>query len=475
MTEAITTQVGGPSPAVPLHAYQRDWILDKSRFKIGMFARQTGKTFTTSLEIVDDCFDAAAERAGRRERWVILSRGERQAHEAMEEGVKRHASAYGLALEALDHEFVADSGARFKALEVGLPGGSRITALPANPDTARGYSANVFLDEFAWHHESRRIWAALFPVISAGWRIRVTSTPNGKGNKFYELMTAAEQIWSQHRVDIYRAVADGLPRDIDEIRAGLGDDELWRQEYELEWLDEASAWLSYDLINGMEHPDAGVPELAERHPVTVIGNDIGRRRDLWVAWVLELKAGIAWTREHVELQNATFRKQDLELDRLVRRWSPRAVWMDQTGMGEKPVEDAIRRYGASRVAGVVFSAPRRLDLATSLRTRAQDQAVRIPDGDRALRADLHSIKRIAGQSGPPRLVVDDDAGESNSHADRFWALALACAALDGREGQVGYTPVRAAGPDDDLDDDDPGAPPDWRDFAGMVRGGWRVH
>ena len=461
------------APAVPLYPYQQRWMLDDARFKIGMFSRQSGKTFTTSLEIVDDCFSAAAERAGRRERWVILSRGERQAHEAMEEGVKRHAAAYSLALENLDHEFVAESGTRYKALEVGLPGGSRITALPANPETARGYSANVFLDEFARHQKSREIWGALFPVISAGHRIRVTSTPNGKGNKFYELMTAGEQIWSQHVVNIHQAVADGLPRDIDELRAGLNDDELWRQEYELEWLDEASAWLSFDLINGMEHDLAGDPSLAGRG-LRVIGNDIARRRDLWVAWVLELDGGVAWTRESVELRGATFRKQDLTLDRLVRRWRPAAVWMDQTGMGEKPVEDAIRRYGASVVEGVIFSSPRRLDLATALRTRAQDRTVRIPAGNRELRADLHAIKRMAGQSGPPRLVVDD-AGESNSHADRFWALALACAALDGRETAFSYTPVRAAAPDDDLDDDDLDGAPNWSDFAGDARGGWRVH
>ncbi len=461
-------------PAVPLYPYQQRWLLDRSRFKIGMFARQTGKTFTTTLEIVDDCFAAAAERAGRRARWVILSRGERQAAEAMNEGVKRHADAYGLALKELAYDFVAESGSRHKALEVALPGGSRITALPANPETARGYSANVFLDEFARHQKSREIWGALFPVISAGHRLRVTSTPNGKGNKFYELMTADERIWSQHVVDIHQAVRDGLPRDIDELRAGLGDDELWRQEYELEWLDEASAWLSFDLINDMEHPAAGDPELAGRG-LTVIGNDIGRRRDLWVAWVLELAGDVAWTREVVELRNATFRAQDETLDKLAERYRPAAIWMDQTGMGEKPVEDAVRRYGASVVTGCIFSAPRRLDLATALRTRAQDRKVRIPAGSRELRADLHSIKRMAGQTGPPRLVVDDDAGEANSHADRFWALALACAALEGRTVEFGYTPVWSspdADPDDDFDDDDLDGAPNWGDFAGDARG-WR--
>ena len=32
-----------------LYPYQRRWLDDKSRFKIGMFARQSGKTFTTTL------------------------------------------------------------------------------------------------------------------------------------------------------------------------------------------------------------------------------------------------------------------------------------------------------------------------------------------------------------------------------------------------------------------------------------------
>ena len=76
------------APALPLYPYQQRWFKDRSRFKLGRFARQTGKTFTTTLEIVDDTFLAEAER--RRSPWVILSRGERQAKEAMEEGILRH-------------------------------------------------------------------------------------------------------------------------------------------------------------------------------------------------------------------------------------------------------------------------------------------------------------------------------------------------------------------------------------------------
>lgn len=56
-------------------------------------------------------------------------------------------------------------------------------------------------------------------VSKPGLKLRVISTPNGKGNKFYELMTGpADDGWSRHTVDIYQAVADGLPRDIEELK-----------------------------------------------------------------------------------------------------------------------------------------------------------------------------------------------------------------------------------------------------------------
>jgi len=412
------------APALPLYAYQRAWLADASRFKIGMFARQTGKTFTTTLEIVDDCYRALAA-GGQRRRWVILSRGERQAKEAMDEGVKKHARAYGLGLTEMDYDFV-EGQTRVKALEVELPGGSRITALPANPDTARGFSANVFLDEFAFHQDSRAIWKALFPVISApGLKLRITSTPNGRGTKFYELMTAGDDAWSRHVVDIHRAVADGLPRDIAELRAGLSDPDAWAQEYELQWLDEAAAWLSYDLINTVQHERAADPEGYEGGPVYV-GIDIGRRRDLFVVVALEQVGDVLWERERVQARRMSFAAQDAELDRIMQRYRVVRVCMDQTGMGEKPVEDAQRRHGALRIEGVQFSGPLKLRLATLLKETMQDRRLRIgPDAE--MRADLHSLRQVVGATGVARFVVD---GETDGHADRAWALALAVAAAE---------------------------------------------
>lgn len=466
------------APVVNFLTYQRAWIEDQSRFKIGMFSRQTGKTFTTGGECADDCFRGWME--DRRARWVILSRGERQAAEMMTEVIKPFTKAFYEVYNTLlkggepvfsEGEFRAPQekgpDAVYKALEVGFPNGSRITALPANPDTARGFSANVILDEFAFHAKSRDIWAALFPVISKGQqKLRVISTPNGKGNKFYELMTAEDSVWSRHVVDIYEAVRQGLDRDIDMLRRGMADEDAWSQEYELKWLDEASAWLDYDLISSCEGNSAGNPDLYMGGPCFV-GVDIAARNDLFVIWVLELVGDVLWTREIIARRRISFAEQDDLLAGVMRRYRVVRVGMDQTGMGEKPVEDAKRRHGEDRVQGVLFSAAIKLDMATTMKERFQDRRVRIPAGDPVLRADLHSIKSQVGLTGIRRLVAD---GDSDGHADRFWAGALAISAADLGEAEYGYQGVpgsrsRYARPDND-DDDEPAGGGRWGNGGG---------
>ncbi len=420
--------------------YQRRWVRDPARFKVANWSRQIGKTFASTFEI---CFRSLEREAGGKpDRWVILSVGERQAREAMETGVKRHLNALEAAFRYAESE-VALEGATVRSLEVTLGGGSRITALPANPATARGFSANVLLDEFAHHRDSRAIWQALYPVVSAGFDLRVCSTPNGRGNKFYELMTDPDLAgeWSRHTVTVHRAVEEGLDRDPRRLRAALGDPIAWRQEFECEFVDEASAWLTYALIDGAEDDDAGDPAGYRGGPCWA-GMDIAARGDLTVIAVLEEAEGRLVCRELVELRGAAFSGQLAELDRVLADYRVVRAALDQTGMGEMPVEAARQRHG-SRVEGVLFTAPRKLDLATALREALEERRLRLPRRPE-LRRDLHSVRRAAGPTGAPRLVAERGA---EGHADRFWALALAAAAAKSPREHFDYHPARPADPD----------------------------
>jgi phage FluMu gp28-like protein len=405
-----------------LFPYQQSYLNDKGRFKVGMFSRQTGKTFTTTLEAVLDCLEA--ESQGRIAKWTILSVSEPRAKDALDDGVKLHLNAMRIAFEYLEVPFSADE----KSYEVRFPGGSRIRAIASKPSTARGMSENLILDEFAHHADNRAIWTALFPVISKpGLKLRVISTPNGKGEKFYELITSPEmgKIFSRHVVDIYQAVADGLPRNIEELKAGINDPDAWAQEYECQFVDAATAWLTYDLIDSCEDDNAGLPEFYAGG-YCYLGVDFGRKKDLTTLYLFELVGDVLWLRECIELFRTPWHQQKAEIARLFKSYRILRAAMDETGMGSEPVEWSKYQFGHSRVEGVSFTSTRKLDMATALKSRMQDRKIRLPR-NRDLRNDLHSVTKTIGPTGAPRLSAPRENG---SHADRFWAVAMAAAAAD---------------------------------------------
>jgi phage FluMu gp28-like protein len=423
-----------PGPAVPLLPYQKAALKDDSRFLCLFWARGVRKTFTATLKIVDSVFEA--ESLGQRESWNIISRGERQALEAMQE-VKRHFRAYNVVAGEIEGRDVwsESEGRNVKVYEVKTDRGSRILSLPANPDTARGYTANIYLDEFAFHKDSQTIWKAVYPCLRGRLKMIVSSTPQGKGNRFYQIATDTTGTWSIRKTDIYEAVAEGLPFDCDTERKALNDEDAWAQEYELQWLDEASHWLSFELIASCEHDHAGLPELYQDGPC-YLGMDVARRRDFTVIWVLEKVGETLWTREVVKLRRADFRTQLAELGRIMATYRISRGCIDQTGLGEFLVDEAKTQHG-SRIEGVLFTGPVKQDLATVIKQKMQDRQMRNPI-DRDIRNSFHSVKKLSTASGNPRF---DAERTEDGHADEFWAGALACHAATNPAAPIEFASV----------------------------------
>src|SRR6185437_11184977 len=118
-----------------------------------------------------------------------------------------------------------------------------------------------------------------------------------------------------------------------------------------------------------------------------VGRDIGQRHDLHVIWVWELIGDVLWCREIIEQKRATFKEMDDAFDDVMVRYRVARACIDQTGMGEKVVEDAQRRWG-QRVEGVLFTPGNKLIMATAGKERFEDRTCRIPEGNPALRSDL---------------------------------------------------------------------------------------
>ncbi len=458
------------SPAVPLTEYQRRWVNDKSRFKIGVVSRQGGKSFGTSLEAVDDCED-------HRTKWVFLSAGERQSKELMNTA-SLHARAFGMAIDELESDLRFENDEKYKQLEIIFRNGSRIVGLPANPNTARGHSANILLDEFAFHKDSRAIWKALFPTVTRGYKIRIISTFQGKNNKFYELMFSSPTLqrfngpdsefvgekggWSKHLVNIYQAIRMGLslrddqgaPCDPDDLRLALNDEDAWTEEYECVPSDEAHAYLSHDLISSVEDsrlqvkPDwvdllveaaRGLHEASKgtfaqvTPPAHILaglefegelyaGFDVARQRDLSVVWVDQKVGDVLKTVAIIEMRQTPFFVQKLVTFAIMMHPRFRRACIDETGIGADIAEACVDRFGAYRVEPVTFTQASKEALAGCIKQNFDDKKSAIP-ADPALRRSLHSVKRFATPTGHFRF--DAERTDETGHADHFWAKALA--------------------------------------------------
>lgn len=425
------------APIIPLLPYQREAVESAARFRWCCWSRQTGKSFTSSLRRV-------LRGVMRRRNQILLSAGERQSRELMSK-VRQHCRALQIATEFAGSR--ALSGTRFKELEVRLPNGVRIIGLPANPQTARGYTGDVLLDEFAMHADDREIWAAMFPSVLRGeGEVDVASTPKGRSNVFYRL--SENELFEKSVVTLPDAVAAGLDVGVDEIRGSMDGETLFRQEFLCEFLDETTAFLTYEMIAACtdsslaKEPDWAA--LAKCTDALFAGVDIGRRRDLTVMWIVEPVDDALVTRGVIELSAAPFREQAEVLERLLALPAMRRCCVDAGGVGMQLAETAEQRHGPHRVEAITFTQAVKSQLAGALRLAIEARRISVPDDDR-IREDLHSIRRMVTASGHIRL---DAARSSLGHGDRFWAAALAVhAAVAGaaRLEQLRTGPLRFSG------------------------------
>jgi phage FluMu gp28-like protein len=457
--------------AFPVLPYQDRWIQDNSQLKVAVWSRQSGKSYAAALRAVVKCLE-------KRTQYIILSKGERQSRMFMEK-VREFCLAFKRlnVLPGIEEMPETDD----KTMEVFFPHNrSRIIGLPANPDTARGYSGNIVLDEFAFHGDAHRIYAACFPIITRGYSIEVISTPNGTAGKFYEIAKAAglvgggtavpavntgetpvpRQLWSGHRVDIYEAVRQGLPANIQLLRSGCDDEETWLQEYCCQFLSDAQNYIPLELIASCVHEEAttewqqvsgtrcqvpGKPETAFLTPDLYLGVDIGRKRDLTIAWLFEKVGGVLWSRHLLCLKGVSFDEQEKAICRLIEggtgfqpvtghgqdgRATVRRCCVDQSGLGMMLAEHLVQRYGAV-VEPVQFTAALKERLAPMVKQAFEERTLRIPD-HRDVRADINSVKRFVTPAGNVRF---DAEHTDHGHADRFWALALVVNAASERYTQ----------------------------------------
>jgi phage FluMu gp28-like protein len=356
--------------------------------------------------------------------------------------------AFGLVAGDLEEEevlYTDDNGKEHgvKAFSIRLASGFRITALPSVPRALRGKQGVVIIDEAAFHKNVDEVIKSAMALLIWCGQVVVISTHDGVANPFNQLLDEIRagkrkgtplKITFQDAMDagLYERVAlvaktkgTALPDKATweaDIRAAYGDDAA--EELDCIPAKGAGCLISLEDIIAAEHADCGIPELYEGG-LCYLGRDVARRHDGQIQYVMELMGDVLWQRDTYEEVKQTFAHQDEFFDRMFATRRIVQARVDQTGMGEKVVEDLIIKHGASRVYGELLTGPTRYDLAIGLQKRFQERKIRIRS-DPLTRSDLMALKKMGSEeSGGVRIINDGEV-----HADRFWAYSLASRACE---------------------------------------------
>ena len=448
--------------------YQAKWVADTATVKVCEKSRRVGISWA---EASDDALYAASESGD--DVWYI-GYNKDMAVEFISDAAN-WAKHYQLAASAIEEDIFTDEDKDILTYRITFKSGHRITALSSRPTNLRGKQGRVVIDEAAFHDCLAELIKAAMALTMWGGQVRVISTHDGVDNPFNELIEeirASKRPYSLHRITLDDALGQGLYQRICQVLK-----REWSPEAEAKWRQDlidlygdaadeelfcvpshsAGAYLSRDLIEKCMRAELPVLRYAcpqgyellpewERNSETgawlveqllpvlyrldpafksYYGMDFGRNGDLSSIFVLQEDQKLRRSGFEIELRNVPFQQQKqilfFLLDRLPR-FSGGAN--DATGIGYNLAEEAMQRYGASRIQVVKLSVNWYIENMPKLKAGFEDGLLEIPR-DADILGDLRLIVMDKGVAKVPDDKRTKGADGKWRHGDSAVSLALA--------------------------------------------------
>jgi phage FluMu gp28-like protein len=449
----IDLEAAAQVPGAEWEAFQIRFLNNTDRFDIEVKSRQIAWSFTAAVDaVVDGILNEDTPH-------IFVSINQDEAKEKI-----RYAKNI---IEAMDPDkrpkLIQDSQT---SLEFG--NGSRLISHPCRPPRGKP-RARVYYDEMA-HYQSgldREVYRAGLPATAKGdGYIRIGSSPLGATGLFWEIFTEAMRAYpgyAGHRIKIpwwhVRSLCKDVPEALklashmateDRVRL-FGTKPLvelyenmfiedFQQEFECSWVDEAIAWISWDVIKRNQDPglicwhSKSVVQ-ARRHLAAFQqalddgkvesslagGIDVGRKRDLTEFFIIgKSPSGSLPVRWMISLSQVEYDDQEGLFVELIKALPFVKVLVDETGIGSQLAENLRKRTGGVS-EGQSFTQPAKEVWAVEARIQAERGNTPLPV-DRDLAYQIHSIKKR--MSATKHASFDTERNETH-HADKFWAWALA--------------------------------------------------
>ncbi|MCL2726532.1 MAG: terminase family protein [Polyangiaceae bacterium] len=421
---------------VVLEPYQRAFLHNRTRFRWVTKSRQVGFSFIFALEALTRCHLRSKHTA------VFVSYNMEDAKEKVLIARQLHEE---LPL-AYQKRLVVDS-----KTELGFESnGKKLSRILSHPSKApRGKKGDVYLDELAHYVNDREVYrGSTALILRSNGQLTGCSTPLGRRGIFWEIADEELRKYPHHTrqlvpwwlcrffcVDVRAASENALDLPTEERVARFGRPTLveqfdslpledFQQEFENSFVDESYSFFPYELILPCTSDDLVLYDepTSVRAPEgrIVAGFDVGRTRDRSELAVFEEIEDRFTARMLRSFEGTPFAEQEAELRRLLGTLPVARLYIDQSGIGMNLAENLSRDF--PQVVGQTFTNEAKERWATNFKILLQRRDVTLPR-HRELVGQIHSIKRRVLPSGK---VSFDAERNARGHADKFWAVALAC-------------------------------------------------
>lgn len=448
---------------VRLYDYQVEFSEYKSRFRSVLKSRQTGFSFIFAAESL------AKAHLKKEHTAIFVSYNLEDAKEK----IRFARMLYDTMPLAWQKKLVTDNKTELEFKD-SRGRKSRLISNPCREPRGKG-KADVYLDELAFYRNARKIYVAAVPIITRGGGVlTIASTPLGKTGIFYEIIEGEAEKYPHFKrfqvpwwycpdfcIDVSRARREAEAMSTDERVKAFGNEilkliresmdlESFQQEYECLFIDEATAYISWELILAVAK-DSDELEVYrniedflsyQAQGPLYAGYDVGRRRNASELYVIEQVGDRYHTRLMQTFDKIKFSVQREALTRLMeQRRDVRLLCIDETGMGMQLAEEMTEKF-RGRVEGVTLTGQVKGTIAPAVKIVFEDRNIWIPY-DRELMQQIHSVKKFVTAAGNIRFDAEHD---EKHHADKFWALALAIHAAESKTTvQTLIVPILAVG------------------------------
>lgn len=429
--------------------FQLDYLADDGPFRVEIKSRQIAWSWVTAAGAMAD-----AILDGQGTIFVSINQDEAKEKVRYAREIYRNLRVGGLPKMVRDNEMMLE-----------LANGARLMSLPARPPRGKA-RMNVVLDEFAHVRDDRQIYGAAVPVTARGGRLRIGSSPLGASGLFWEIDTEklrqypgytrrrtpwwdvagfSLNVREGRRLALAMTTAQRVEtfgnERIKAIYANMPEEDF-QQEFECLYVDEATAWITWDeikavqdenlvcvLASGMDKALAAVSDFQQLvrrgqvEPFFAAGVDVGRTRNTTEIFLVGLATtGQLPLRLAITLDGVEFDDQLTVLTMVMKSLPCVTMLIDRNGIGANLAETMERRF-PGKASGAAFTNESKRAWATDAKMLVQQRKAILP-ADREIGYQIHSIKRLVS---PSKNLVFDTTRNEKHHADKFWAWALALA------------------------------------------------